>query len=112
MMTNKQAADILREISKQNLPTVNGLPFTEIKKALMIAAANLDPIDDPLRKCEDCAHRKPKRTESGTIYGCEAWECHFQPLSDLADDDKADINKLIEEERLLNEQDGYIAGRS
>lgn len=108
MMTDKQAADILREISKQNLPTVNGLPFTEIKKALMIAAAKLDPVEDTPRRCEECKHRQPKRTESGTVWGCEVWTCDFEPKSNP---DSDEINKLIEEERLLDEKDGTIAGR-
>ena len=44
-MTNKEAAEILREIAQQNLPTVNGLPFTEIKKALILGADALDAVD-------------------------------------------------------------------
>ena len=86
-MTNKQAADILREISKQNLPTVNGLPFTEIKKALILGADKLDPVVES-RPCEECAHRKAQRTENGTIYACDSWECDFKArtVSDVADE--------------------------
>lgn len=77
-MTDKQAAEILRIIAQQNLPTVNGIPFTEIKRALYTAANKLDPVVES-RPCEECAHRRAKRTENGTIYGCGSWACSFEP---------------------------------
>lgn len=43
-MTNERAAEILREISRQNLPTVNGIPFVEIRQALSMGADALAPI--------------------------------------------------------------------
>ena len=106
-MTEKEAAKILRTISEKNLPTVDGIPFTEIKKALLMGAAVLAPVEEPLRNCEECVHRKPKRTESGTIWGCERWECNFTPFPHLKDD----IDALIEEERQLDKDDGHLPGR-
>lgn len=41
-MTDERAAEILREIARQNLPTVNGIPFPEIREALTLAAARID----------------------------------------------------------------------
>lgn len=77
-MTNEEAAKILREIAQTNLPTVNGLPFPEIKKALILGADALAPIREEPRPCARCKHRTKKRTETGTAYGCEVWTCHFE----------------------------------
>ena len=82
-MTKEEAAKILRTISEKNLPTVDGIPFPEIKKALIMGAAVLNPIEEHVRHCEKCKHRKPKRTESGTVYGCESWECKFEERDDF-----------------------------
>lgn len=77
-MTEKQAAEILRTIAQQNLPTVNGIPFTEIKKALILGASELDPVDNNPRPCDKCKNRAELRSEYGTIYGCKAWKCDFE----------------------------------
>lgn len=77
-MDNKQAADILRTIAQQNLPTVNGLPFPEIREALVLGAEALDPT--PVRNCEGCEHRTTTRTNRGTVRACSVWECDYKPF--------------------------------
>jgi len=68
-MTRKEAAKILRDISTLALPTVNGIPFPQIKEALELGADALDPrrttasvgaftssdrnSDEELRRCLD-----------------------------------------------------------
>ena len=101
-MTNKEAAKILRDVCRQALPTVNGIPFTEIKEALVLGAEALDPT--PERNCAECAHRTTTRTENGTIQACSMWKCNFAPLSRYKDD----IDALIEEERMLDKDDDTL----
>lgn len=68
-MTRKEAAKILRDIAATTLPTVNGIPFPQIKEAIELGADALDPrrttasvgafissdrnSDEELRRCLD-----------------------------------------------------------
>ena len=106
-MTNKEAAKILRNLCRLELPTVNGVLFMEIKEALVLGAEALDPT--PERNCAECAHRIAKRTEDGTVYGCDVWECNFKKKP--TEEDEA-VEEARRESHYLDERDATALGRA
>lgn len=102
-MTNKEAATILRDLCRLALPTVNGIPFPEIKTAIILGAEALDPT--PERNCDECAHHIAKRTEDGTVYGCNVWECDFKKAK--TEEDEAVEEARREAMRLDDNEDTY-----